>query len=81
MDDYKDVSYDELNYLQQLNSMKSYKIIEQENQNLLIMRWSNSTSLSVKHNESTSTDTFLRYLFTQYLHKVLTTILHLQPFL
>ena len=42
---------------------------------------SNSTGVSVKHNETTSTSTFLQCLFTQYLHKVAITILCLQLFL
>ena len=42
---------------------------------------SNSTSVSVKHNRTTSRSTFLQCLFTQYLHEVVITILRLQPFL
>ena len=61
--------------------MGSYKIIEQENQNLLTMGSSNSTRVSVKHNGTTSTSTFLQCLFTQYLHKVAITILCLEQFL
>ena len=41
----------------------------------------NSTSVTVKHNGTTSTSTFLQCLFTQYLHEVTITILCLQPFL
>ena len=81
MDDFEDKSYDELDCSQHLNGMESYKIIEQENQNLLTMGLSNSTRVSVKHNRTTSTSTFLQCLFTQYLHKVIITILCLQPFL
>ena len=61
--------------------MESNKIVEQENQNLLTVGSSNSTRLSVKHNGTTSTSTFLQCLFTQYVHKVIITILCLQPFL
>ena len=61
--------------------MELYKIVEQEHQNLLTMGSSNSTSVSVKHNGTTSTSTFLQCLFTQYLHEVVITILCLQPFL
>ena len=61
--------------------MRSNKIIEEENQNLLTIWSSNSTSVSVKHNGTTSTSTFLQCLFIQYLHKVVITILCLQPFL
>ena len=39
---------------------------------------SNSTRVSVKHNGTTSTSTFLQCLFTQYLHEAVITILCLQ---
>ena len=42
---------------------------------------SNSTSVSVKHNGTTSISTFQQCLFTQYLHEVVVTILCLQSFL
>ena len=80
MDDSEDESYDEMDCSQQLNSMESYKIIEQENQNLLPMGlMSSSTRVSVKHNGTTSTSTFLQCLFTQYLCEAVITILYLQP--
>ena len=81
MDDSEDESYDELDCSQQLNGMESYKIVEQENQDLLTMRSSKSTSVSVEHNGTTSTNTFLQCLFTQYLQEVVITILCLQLFL
>ena len=79
LDESEDESYDELDCSQQLNGMESYKIIEQENQNLLTMGSSNSTRVSVKHNGTTSTSTFLQCLFTQYLRKAVINILCLQP--
>ena len=80
-DDCEDKSYDELDCSQQLFGMRSNKIIEQENQNLLTMGSNNSPSVSVKHNGKTCTSTFLHCLFAQYLHKVVITNLCLQPFL
>ena len=61
--------------------MQLNKIVKQENHNLLTVGSSNSTSVSMKHNGTTSTSTFLQCLFIQYLHKVVITILCLQPFL
>ena len=55
--------------------MESYKIVEQENQNPSKMGSSKSISISVKHNETTSTSTFLQGLFLQYLHEAVVTIL------
>ena len=66
MDDSEYESYDELDCSQQLNGMEWYKIIEQENQNLLTMGSSNSTRVSVKHNGTTSTSTFLQCFFTLF---------------
>ena len=40
----------------------------------------NSTSVCVKQNGTTNTSTFIQCLFVQYLHKVVITILCLQPF-
>ena len=54
-------------------------IVEQKNPNLLTAGSSNSTIVSVKHNVTTSTGTFLQCMFTQYLHKAIITILCLQP--
>ena len=49
-DDSEDKSYDKLDCSQQLFGMRSNKIIEKENQNLLTKGSNNSTSVSVKHN-------------------------------
>ena len=75
----EDESYDELDSSQQLNGTESNKIIDQENQTLLIVESSESVSLYVKHTEITKTSTFLQGLFLQCLHKVVITTLYLQP--
>ena len=58
-DNSEDESYDELDSSQQLNGMKWNKIDDQENQNLLTVESSKSTSVSMKHTGTTSTSTFL----------------------
>ena len=79
-DNSEDEDYNELYSSQQLNGMESNKIINQENQILLIVGSSNSTSIFVnKHNGITNTSTPIQGLFLQYLHKVVITILCIQP--
>ena len=78
-DDSEDESYDELDSSQQLNGMESNKIVDQENQILLTVGSSNSTSVSLKHTGTSTLSTFLQGLFLQYLHKAVITILCLQP--
>ena len=56
-------------------------MVNQENRILPTVGSSNSTNVSMKHNGATSTSTFLQCLIIQYLHKVVNTILCLQPFL
>ena len=59
--------------------MESNKIVDQENQILLSVGSSNSTSVSVnKHIRLTSTSAFLQGLFLHYLHEVVNTIVSLQ---
>ena len=60
--------------------MELNKVVEQKNHNLLTVGSSNSTGVCVKHNKTKNTSTFLQCLFVQYLHKVVITILYLQPF-
>ena len=62
--------------------MDSNMIIYQENQILLTVGPSRSTSVSmIKHAGITSTSIFLKGLFIQYLQKGVNTILSLQPYL
>ena len=61
-DDSEDESYDELDGSQQLNGMESNKIVKHGNHNLSTVVLSNPTSVSVKHNETTSTGTFLQMM-------------------
>ena len=75
----EDKSYDELDSSQQLNGIESNKIVEQEDQTLLSVESRKSTSVSMKYTGIISTSTFLQELFLQYLHKVVITILYLQP--
>ena len=63
----EDESYGELDSSPQLIDMKSNKIVNEENQILLYMGSSNSTSVSAT--ELTNTCTCLQGLFLQYLHK------------
>ena len=73
-----DESYDELNNLQQPNGMESNKIVDQGYKILLPVGPSKSTSISVKHNGTKNTRTFLQGLFPIYLHKAVITVLCLQ---
>ena len=58
--------------------MESNKVVNQENQILLYVGLSNSTSVSAnKHTGLTSTSTLLQGLFLQYLHEAVISILHL----
>ena len=75
MNNPKDECHDKLNNSQLLYGMKPNKIVNQEQKILLLMRPSKYTSMSVKHNGTTNTSTFLQCLFVQYLHEVVITIL------
>ena len=74
----EDESYDELNSSPQLNGMESNKIVDQGYQILLPAGSSKSTSISVKHDRTIDTSTFLQGLFLMYLYVALITILCLQ---
>ena len=70
MDKSEDKSYDELDYSQQLDCMELNIIFHQEDQILLTVGSSKSTSVSmIKPAGLTSTSRFLQGLFIQYLHE------------
>ena len=71
----EDEIHDELYSSPQLSGMKPNKIVDQEYKVLLPVRPSKSTSLSVKHNETTYTSTSLHGLFLMYLYEAIITIL------
>ena len=72
-DNSKDGSHGELDSSQQLKDLKSNKIINHEDQDILTKELNSSTSVSVAG--LTSTGTFMQGLFLQYLHKTVVTIL------
>ena len=75
---FEDESDNGLDSSQQLNGIESNKIFKQENQTLLTMESSKSTSVSVKHSGITSTSMSIQELFLEYQHEVVTAILYLQ---
>ena len=79
MDNSEDESYNELDSSQQLDCMKSNTMFHRDNQILLTMRSSKSTSVSmIEPTGITSTITFLQGFFLQYLHKVVNTVMSVQ---
>ena len=75
--DYEDENQDESDRPLQLNSMKSNKTVDQEYKILLPVRPSKSTSISMKHNETTSTNTFPQDI-PYHLYVGISTIVHIQ---
>ena len=76
----EDESHDELDSPQQLDYIESNTRFHQENQILLTVESSKSTSVSmIKLNGITSTSTFLQSLLLQYLHKAIINIVCLKP--
>ena len=79
VDNSEDKSHDELDSPQQLDCTELNRMFQQENQTLLTVGSSKSTSVSmIKLNGITSTSTFLQCLLLQYLNKVVNTIVSLQ---
>ena len=80
VDHFEDESHNEVVSPHQLDCMESKIMFHQENQILLIVRSSKSTSKSMTNSIGiTNTSTFLQGLFLQYLHKAVITIVCLQP--
>ena len=69
-----DESHNKLDSSPQLYGMKPNKIVNQGYKILLLVGPSKSTRISVKHNGTTNTSTFLHGLFLMYLHKAVITI-------
>ena len=71
----EDESQNELNSSPQLYGMTPNKIVDQEYKILLPVKPSKTTSISVKHNETTNTSTSLHGLFLMCLYEAVMTIL------
>ena len=71
----EDESHNELNSSSQIYGMEPNKIVDQGYKILLPAGPNKSTSISVNHNGTTNTNTFLHGLFLMYLHKAIIIIL------